>query len=204
MATYRHSVQGALPAGDFWTTTMHSDGPASLASAHTAWGTAISAILNGTMKGLLPTTVTATTIVTDELDAVTGRNVAQARGSIVFAGTAAGDPISQRSSILISLRTALPTKAGRGRMYFPCPATDAVTTTGEISAANALAIAGDVGDALGTMASTVTPVIYHARKEDPITVPSVTSITDVLVPVTLATQRRRTNKVPPQYQAAPV
>lgn len=97
---------------------MHSSGAASLAATHTAWQAFVSSFVSGSIGAMWPNDVTLTELATDQLDGVTGKNAAQTKSSVALAGTGAGGTGSPRVSLVVGLRTALPTRAGRGRMYW--------------------------------------------------------------------------------------
>jgi hypothetical protein len=193
MTFYRHRVSGPGSAGDVWTTTMHSSGAANLATVHAAWGAVINTFWTGTYGAMLPNEVGANEIVTDQIDAVTGRNTAQARSAVAYLGTGAGATGSPRVCTVIGLKTALPTRSGRGRMFWPAPDSGHLTPTGLLVSADAGTIATAFGNALTTFKATSSPVIWHESTK------SVDNITIVSVGIILGTQRRRTNKVQNAY-----
>lgn len=134
-----------------------------------------------------------TKFVTDQLDAVTGRNVAQASSDVSFVGEAAGQTVSPRSSLVISLKTAVPRRDGRGRMYWPSPASDGYGANGEFLTPLTTEISGAFRNALAAMAATAEAVIYHRGLH------TWDSVTQVRVGSIPGTQRRRTNKVVNNY-----
>lgn len=193
MTTFRHRVTGPGSAGDIWVTTLHSSSANTLASVHTAWTTFVNSFLSGTLDAMWNTHVSATQTITDQLDPLTGKNVAQAVSAITQTGTGAGGSVSPRNCLVIGLRTTLPTKAGRGRMYWPSPDDSHYATTGKFVDADMATIANGFGTALTTFKATSTPVIYHRASR---TFDTVTSCTVGDIP---GTQRRRTNKVTNTY-----
>lgn len=66
----------------------------------------------------VPTGVILQDVVVDELDA-SGKNVAQATHTLNHAGTSADEELPPQNSMACSTRTALPTRAGRGRFFLP-------------------------------------------------------------------------------------
>lgn len=178
---------------------MHSSGAGALADIHTAWSTLVASMFSGAYGGLLTVDQLVDQVITDALDPVTGKNTAQARSAVTYKGSLAAEPVTpQRSSIVFGLRTALPTRAGRGRMYWPGPAGSKLTNTGELASADANTIAAELATALGTFSATSTPVIYHRASK------TSTTVTQVTVGLVLGSQRRRTNKVSPSYASANV
>lgn len=197
MTIYRHTASGPGTAGDIWTVTMHSSSSASLTAAHSAWQTAVTGFWDSASAGAYWSTLTQVTdLETDQLDPTTGRNVAQARSAVTLKGTDTGQVLPPRVAMVTGLRTALPTRSGRGRMYWPAPTDSFLTTSGLLLSTTATAVAGFWATELGNMATTSPPVILHRASMD------TTPITSVTVGVVLDTQRRRTNKVAPSYASA--
>jgi hypothetical protein len=193
VTTFRHRVTGPGSAGDIWVTTMHSSSANTLASVHTAWTTFVNSFLSGTLNAMWNTHMSATETITDQLDPVTGKNVAQSISSISQTGTGVGGSVSPRNCIVIGLRTTLPTRAGRGRMYWPSPDDSHYLTTGLFVSADVTTIDTGFATALTTFKATSQPVVYHRATK---TFDSVVNSATSNVP---GTQRRRTNKVTPTY-----
>lgn len=212
MTIYRHRVTGPGSAGDQWTSTMHSQGAGSLATVHAAWQALISGFITATMAALWPNEVGATSVITDQLDANGLHNVGQLSSSISGGGTGTGATLSPRSCVVIGLRTSVPTKAGRGRMYWPAPDGLSQLGTGNLNGTVAAAIATSFSGRLTTFKATSQPVILHrghdARVVGGIPEPLVPStwdnITQVTVGVVLGTQKRRTNRVANAYSTGSV
>lgn len=177
---------------------MHSQSANTLASVHAAWTFLITSFCSGTMNALWNTHTSATTVITDQLDPLTFKNVGQLSSAITETGTGTGGTPSQRNCMVIGLRTLLPTKAGRGRMYWPSPDDGHYTTVGEFATADCTTVAAGFASALTGFRSTATPIIFHRRTG---LYDSITSVTVGTVP---GTQRRRTNKVAQVYESASV
>jgi hypothetical protein len=191
-------MSGPGAAGDVWISTLHTSGAANLATAHSAWSTFVNAIYNNAFKTRWPVPTQITGLSTVSLDAVTGKQTAVTSSGVALIGTAAGNQTSPRDSIVISLRTALPTKAGRGRMFMPGPDTGHLGTSGLLPGTDATAISTAVGAAMTTLKATSQPVVYHAKTR------TVDNILTVMVGQVLATQRRRTNRVFNAYSSATI
>lgn len=168
MTIFRHEATGTLPDGETFTFGIHSEKPAgSLSGAHSAWAAAIDDLWNGTatptdsIKQLYPSSIHIDEVVSTELDAISGRNLLQERTGVSLIGTGSGGALPQEVAVCVSLRTALPTRAGRGRFFLPSPILTTCVTSrlastpqGEILAAAALML-GDMNSA------TFTVVILH-------------------------------------------
>lgn len=169
---------------------MHSVGAGALESIHAAWATVVSGMFAGAYGDILTVDQQCTELQTDSLDPITGANTAQVRSAVTFKGSLAVEPTTpQRAAIVTGLRTALPTRAGRGRLFWPGPAGSILTSSGQLPAADASSISALLASLLGTMSATTSPVIYHRATR------TTTPVTSVTVGVVLGTQRRRTNKV---------
>lgn len=198
MTYFRSRAFGALPAGDTWIVTLHSSGSQAVTAVETAWEAAVENFWSGALGALLPTGVTLTGYATDQLDPTTGKNVAQATGSSSSKGSGTGAVLPQRVAIVVGVRTALPTRAGRGRQYWPSPDAGALSADGLLASTDAQSLATSWAGQLSTMSATSQPVVYHAASR------TGTPITEVTVGVVLGQQRRRTNKVANSYASAQV
>lgn len=195
MTVFRARIHGPGPAGDVWNTTLHVSSSQDLSTVHTAIGTFIGSVFS-TIGDMWSTEQQITGYVTDELDPNTGKNTAQQSSALTMKGTGSGNTTNQRACITFSLRTALPTRAGRGRMYWPGLDDTHLTTTGLWSSTDCETLATAAASALSVLAGTATPVIYHRDSR------TFTPITTVYVGQVVNTQRRRTNKVDPNYQSS--
>lgn len=195
---FLHKMSGPGSAGDVWISTLHTSGAANLATAHGAWSTFVTAIFNNALKTRWPVPNQITNLSTVTLDPVTGKQTAVTSSGVALVGTAAGQALSPRDSIVLSLRTALPTKAGRGRMFLPGPDAGHLSTSGLLIGTDAAAIATAVGAAMTTFKATSQPVIYHTKTK------TVDNIITVMVGQVLGTQTRRTNRVFNAYSSATV
>lgn len=198
MPYFRHRVTGPGSAGDVWVATMHSNSANTLTAVHTAWTAFINTFFSGTYNALCTPQQSATGTVTDQLDPVTGKNAAQASSVIAQVGTGGGATPSPRSCMVISFQSALPTRAGRGRMFLPSPDMSHYDNQGKFLAAAAAAVSTAFANGLTTFKATSTPVIYHRAAK------TGTNITGVKVGIIVGTQRRRTNKDVNSYSQTPV
>jgi hypothetical protein len=127
--------------------------------------------------------------IVDELDPVTGKNVRQAQSGMGLVGESADQPLPPQNAVVVSLRTALPTRAGRGRFYLPGPV---VTTldAGVLTAGNVTIIVNAAADLIGDMNDAgATVEIYHRTSK------TGTAVTSFDVGNVLDTQRRRRDKL---------
>lgn len=188
MTIYKSTVSGTFTAGDVWNTDFHMSSVNNLATVHAAATTFINNLCTGTMNAMWPSDVSVTNIMTNQLDPITGKQVAQTSSALAQTGTGAGGKPSPRDCVLLSLRTALPQKSGRGRMFLPSVDASHYTSTGRLVQADMTTIANAVGPLLTTLAATAPVVIFHRK------VLGFDVVVQVKVPDLAATQRRRTNK----------
>lgn len=195
MTYFRHVMSGPNPGGDVWNATVHSNSAQNITAVHGQFVTSITTFWGVSTEALFPSGERVTGLQTNQLDPLTGKNVAQANTTVSFVGTGAGSAMPPRVSTVISLRTALPTRAGRGRLYLPAPIASACDANGALLAANATLLATAFA-AFCTGMTTICPVVvYHVKTFNG------TVVTSVAVGTVLGTQRRRTNKIVSQYSS---
>lgn len=203
MATlYKHVFQGKCAAGDVFNYEWHVDSVRSLAAAHSAavvWNSTLwdGATVGNGYKDHTTADVAMQQVTTTQLDVLTGKSLAQQITGQSIAGVMAGNALSADNSLLVSLRTALPQRTGRGRFYLPQPAVGNLTTTGRWAADIINDVIAALTAAWGAYNTGVDrPVIYST------TFRVVRPITSFNIPDLAATQRRRENKVPPTRTSA--
>jgi len=212
MTIYRHRVTGPGSAGDTWTTTLHSQGAASLATVHAAFQTLVTGFIGTTLGAMWPNETSATQVITDQLDANGLHNVGQLSSTITAVGTGTGGTLSPRTCLVIGLRTAVPTKAGRGRMFWPAPDVTHLTGAGQLQSADATTLSNAFAARLTTFKATSQPVVLHRGHDartvggipEPLVPSTFDNITTVTIGIILGTQRRRTNRVTNAYAGASV
>lgn len=196
MTVFRNTAGGSLINGERFTFSLHTEKAAGdVASAASAWASAIDLLWNGlaspadSIKQLYPAATIVDELVTTELSPTTGRNVAQAISTPALAGTGAGAALPPQTAVCVSLRTALPTRAGRGRFFLPAPIV-AESSAGRLGATPQGQILAAVTGMLGLLSDNLYPgVIYH---RDPRTT---TALVSVDVGDVFDTIRRRRDKL---------
>lgn len=188
MGIIKVTVQGHTP-GETFTTGMYVDNPGGDASgAAAAFVTAFTTFWNA-VKAFVPTTIGVDAIDAVEVDPLTFRNGAGATTGVALVGTDAADPLPPQTALVVSLKTAIRTRAGRGRMYLPPFGTDQIDA-GRVPAATVTAVKNAAAALVNDLQATgYTPVIYHRG-------PHTTDvINQVIVGDVYDTQRRRRNKL---------
>lgn len=195
MTLYRHTFTGALPAGDIWAINWMSSNGLSVGGTNTNAVNWITNLFNGVggapgIKAHMTTGVTCTLVSTAAIDPVTHKQTAKAATTVALAGTDAGTSCPQQIAVVCSLRTALPSREGRGRFYLPVPAVSALAVTGLLSTAarddyvNSLKQAWVVADA-----ASESPITWSKKGS------LLTPNNELMVGTVLNSQDRRINKL---------
>jgi hypothetical protein len=129
---YRCTYRGVAVDGEEWNFTVHVQGAASnAAGVATIAGDAGTLLWNGaappadSITQLVPTGVILSDVLVDELDGL-GKNLSQSSATLNHAGTNSSTELPMQCSVAVSLRTASPTRAGRGRSFLPPYGVDTV------------------------------------------------------------------------------
>ena len=197
MTVYRCTASGLTPQGELWVTGLWLEKVGgTISGAAAAWHTAFDLMWAGvaspadSILQFISVDASCVETVVNSVDASFRHNVEQVRTSESLAGTSMSENLPPQTSAIVSLRTALPTRAGRGRMFLPPMTTDVEVTTGVIdpTSADRISLAAE-GMLQSLITSTYQPVIAHRQ------LGTTTNITSCNVPNVFGTQRRRTNKL---------
>jgi hypothetical protein len=164
-----------------WTTNTGDDAAAALTKFQTAvaamWASGIDAFISDQIA------YTAQKVVT--VDQSTGKQIARADGAVTDAGADTGESLPPQVALAVTLRTALATRAGRGRIYLPPFAVSQVVNS-RMNATNKGTTLTAVKGMFDTLISDGhTPVLYGR------TAHTVTPITTLALGDVFDTQRRR-------------
>lgn len=124
-----------------------------------------------------------------ELDPATGKNLSKVETLETLVGTNTSECLPPQCSCVVSLRTALPTRAGRGRFYLPSFGVDQVLN-GRITASAVSSVKNAAQKFVQSLnGAGYTVVVYHrsTKSSDTVTHGDVGDVFD--------TQRRRRNKL---------
>lgn len=187
MALYRHRLIGAFP-GEQWSIGMHSVGAGSLAAAQTAWETAVNDLWTD-WAPLLCTDVTAIEASTAALDEATGLQLTKTSGTLALAGTNVTDCLPFQCAPVVSFRTNVATRAGRGRIYAPSLGVDQQAGGTLIAGAQTALLNGAVAMITALSGGGFSASLFSQ------TTKAQTTITSVDVGNVIDTQRRRRNKL---------
>lgn len=198
MTIYRHTVKG-ISSGGAWSCSFHTSSALALAAAGAAWATAWQTWWLGlaapadNLDQLCSTNVECTSLVTSQLDPVTGHQIGRLEDDVTLLGTASGSTLPPQCSAGVTWLSNLASKKGRGRIYLP-PFSTASLTTGLLSTASRAIVKAGADNFLASLtAATLAPVIFDRTTlgTTPITIPRVGNV--------INTQRRRRDKLVPSY-----
>ena len=124
MALYQHRFFGHTAGGENWMFTWWADSARSLASAQAAAVTWINTLMSGATAGNgledhMATTVGVDGVTTVEITSLTGHQVSREDTAVSRDGLSASGTLPNDVALVVSLRTATPTRAGRGRFFLP-------------------------------------------------------------------------------------
>jgi hypothetical protein len=179
--------------------TFHTTSSVALAAAGAAWATAFQTWWNGVappadnLDQLCSTSTIVTSLITSQLDPVTGHQIGRLEDDVDLIGTAAGSTLPPQCAAGVTWLSNLASKKGRGRMYLP-PFSTASLATGLLSTASRGIVKAGADNFLASLnAATLGPVIFNRKTLaiTPITIPRVGNV--------INTQRRRRDKLVPSY-----
>lgn len=204
MPLYQHRFQGHLAAGDIFVFSWWSDTSLTIDTSHgnaVQWATDFWAGPGGTdgYAQFQPNSVGIDRITTGEITILTGQQQSLRETVTSTVGTVVGDALPAEVALVVSLRTALANRSGRGRFYLPQPAGTILDPDGNVTAAAQTAIVG-AGTFAWTNANAAgeNPSVYSRtnRSTQPITSFDVGNVLDV--------QTRRTNNLTETRTSAPM
>jgi len=184
MAIYLHVCHGTW-SGFPWSFTLHTSGALAVGDAEGGWSSAIGEWWTDA-DGLYTSDVKIIETTTATLDQPTGKQITKAMTAHTLAGVdVAGVLLPPQLAVVVSLRTSLASRAGRGRFFLPGPSSGALSA-GKLSAATV----GTLSTAVGTMfaalsASSLQPVLYSRKAH------TVNDVISYDIGNVMDTQRRR-------------
>jgi len=195
MPLYQHRFSGHTASNETFMYTWWANSIRSLADAQTAalawnallWGGATAG--NG-YEDHVTTNVGVDQVTTVTIDQLTGLQSTRIDTAQNLDGVVVGTPMPADVALVISLRTAIANRRGRGRFYLPQPATVNLTSDGRVIAD----LVTDLGASLAAAWASYNtandrPVIYSRAGR------TIQNITSFNVGDLFDTQRRRENKL---------
>jgi len=188
MTIFRHVMSGRAP-GEEWSCTLYTTGSGTLASAQTGWSNAVNSFWTDSLDSIVTADVAVTEVSTATIDPTTGKQLSRLLDDVSLPGVATGQMLPFQCATSISWRSALATRAGRGRMYLP-PLAASTLATGRISSGAATTISDSAALLVSSLDSDGLALILFGRTSH-----TVTPITGGDVGNVIDTQRRRRNKL---------
>lgn len=188
MALYRHVASGTFP-GEIWQITMHTTGDVSLADAQSAWSDATGALWTSALDALVSTDVVMTEVSTASISEETDTQLSRLIDDVTRPGVSEDETLPPQVALVVSLRTAMATRAGRGRFYLP-PLAVSTVADGRLSSTAQGTVSSAVEAFLTSLGgASLTPVVRgrSTHTSTPITRYDVGDVFD--------TQRRRRDKL---------
>nr|CRY97176.1 hypothetical protein [uncultured prokaryote] len=186
MPLFRHVASGASP-GEQWTFTLHTTGAGDLTSAQATWESATAALWVDQLDALISTDVVMTEVTTASLDEGTGGQISRLGTGVDYPGVSESEMLPFQCALVISTRSALATRSGRGRFYLP-PIAEGNTVGGRLSSTAQAAVVTAGSQFFAALATGgLEPVILNRSTL------AQTTITQFDVGDIIDTQRRRRN-----------
>lgn len=195
MPLYQHRFAGQLVAGDQFVISWWSDTSVTIDTSH---GNAVTWCEDawagpGPGDGIasyLPVGTIVNRITTGLITTATGQQQSLRESNVVIPGAAAAAALPGEVALVVSLRTPLANRSGRGRFYLPAPAVNAASGDGRVLNAAQTDIVAALEAAWATAnAAGENPVVYSR------TLRSVQSITSFNVGDLFDVQTRRQNSL---------
>lgn len=195
MPLYRHRFVGRCAAGDQFSYQWHVSSIRDIDTAHAAVIVWNQNVWNGASAGNgwkdhVTADVAMNSVITSEINIPDGKQLARRETGQLIAGVAAGSALPADCAVVVSLRSALPQRTGRGRFYMPQPAASNLTADGRMTA-------DLVNDLMASL--TAAWAAYNTGVDRPVIYSTTFRVTRPLVSFNVGdlydTQRRRENKV---------
>jgi hypothetical protein len=204
MPLYQHRFIGNLASGDTFSFSWWSDNSLTIDSSHGNAITWAETLWNGqdTLPGyatLCSADVSIQRITTGEISPLTGQQQTLRESNVNIPGSAEANALPADVAIVVSLRSPVANRTGRGRFYLPQPTTNALTAVGRLdetaqsTIVDALTAAWTQANAAGE-----NPVIYSRTQR------ATREITSFNVGDLFDTQRRRENALTENRVSAPM
>lgn len=164
MTDFLIAFGGTLGGGYPWSCNMAATSADSEASAATAWDAAVLAMWeDATLQAYFPTTTVLTYTSVSTASAAWKQTTKTETGHNI-AGTSADESLPPHVCEVVTWRTALATRYGRGRIYLPCMARNALASSdGVMLAAAQTALQGGFNALFSSLSGGITLQILHRK-----------------------------------------
>lgn len=165
MALYQHRFQGSCASGDAFGFSWWSDSTSNLATVQAAAVTWAATLWAGAVAGSgwedqITSGVVLNRIATSLINVADGKQTQIAEDTVAQPGVAIGDALPADVALVVSLRTDLANRSGRGRFYLPQPAALTLTADGKYDTALATTLCDSLEAAWTGYTSAGSPVVY--------------------------------------------
>lgn len=166
MPLFQHRFQGHLAPGDIFVFSWWSDTSVTIDTSQSnavTWATDFFAGPTGTdgFAAYCSTAVGIDRITTGEITELTGQQQALRESNVAITGDVVGTALPPEVALVVSLRTALANRSGRGRFYLPQMTQNASNDDGTLSGTAQNAIVAALDFAWGNSnAAGELPVVY--------------------------------------------
>lgn len=198
MPNYLLVASGQIGAAFPWSIRMYATSSNGESAVETTWSSGIAAMFNATgFNGILPNTVNVNSTYTSTMDASWKQTTKTSTSASLTGG--ATQSLPWHVCEVVTWRTALATRYGRGRWYLPCLGSGSLATAGgKMSATAQTDIVTAVNALLAITVPSIQFVILHRRGTKTGPGPLTTSnIISGDVPDGYDVQRRRADKYVP-------
>lgn len=196
MPLFQNQYVGHTASGETWMFSFWTNTGETIDSMHSLGVSWINTFWVGGYDALTTAAVGVDQVFTREIVPGTGGQIRVRESIVSLDGVAAGDALSADQCIVVSLRTDLANRRGRGRFYLPQPAESTSTVEGRISSATITALLSALAAAWNAITPITEPVVY-SRTNRSFEVVQRYNVGDLY-----DTQRRRENKLVEARQSA--
>lgn len=192
MSFFNCRFAGALPGGDvhqFGWWAESEDSITSILTAAEAW---IDALWSNVLASVYTSNTTINRVTVGRYETIGDPQQEAAEQSKTLAGTVdplTNPPLPGDVAMVVSLRTSLANRRGRGRFYLPPPAVTQVTDVGRINGTLRDDVASEIATQTGTFNTAVAGNMVVVSRVNAAAVP----VTEISVGDLWDTQRRREN-----------
>lgn len=166
MALYQHRFFGHTAAGENWMFTWWADSARSSGDAQSAavdWAGVLwdGATAGNGLEDHMADEVGLDGVTTVQVDTATGTQITRLDNALSRDGVSTSNTLPSDVAVVVSLRTATPTRSGRGRFYLPPVTVADVDTDGRILADLVTDLSASLTAAwTGYNSASDTPVVY--------------------------------------------
>lgn len=158
---FQHRFSGGLAGGDTWMFGWWATSAFGIDTVHNAGIAWANAFWTGGYDSVVTADVTMLSLTTVNVDTGTGLQSERRDGALALAGTNVSGNLPADVAMVVSLRTALANRRGRGRFYLPQPAINQLAgATGRIAAATITDVLASLAGAWTGYVGTGQPVVY--------------------------------------------